>query len=209
MNKPRISWAWTIILVTIAVALDIWQAILEWVTFGISDLFDIFVFDPLILAGFWFIFYFFLKVNFTRTRALVFFGIGLLEFIPIIKDFPLWTIDIIAVIMMVAAEDRIPALKRLDQSVKTDRFGFGNKITNAEQLKSGMNPRELRAMKRVSSVIMRRAELASNAVPTITDKAAERKQNFNKQVRQANEMPVPMSGTREQKIAAQKEKKTI
>jgi hypothetical protein len=208
MNTPRISWAWTIILVTMAATFDIGQGLAEFITGGLSNAIDLLVIDPLITALFWFIFYFFCKVNFTRTRAFVYFGIALLEFVPYVGILPLWTFDIIAVIMMIRAEDKLPFLKKLDQSTQTNKFGFGSKVTNASQLRTMMNPRELRAMKRVSGVIMRKAGLASNVIPTITDKAAERKQNFDKQVRQANEMPVPMSGTREQKIAAQKGKKT-
>jgi len=193
MNKPRISWAWTIILVTMAATFDIGQAILSVVTFELSDIVDVLVIDPMITVLFWFIFYFFLKVNFTRTRAFIFFGLAFLEFIPVVDEFPLWTLDVIAIIMMVAAEDRIPALKKLDQAAKTNKFGFGNKITNADQLKASMNPRELRAMKRVSGAIMNAAGQISGKMP-----GSRGRQNFNGQVT-ANE--------RGQKIAAQKERK--
>jgi hypothetical protein len=176
-----------------AACFDIGQAILSVVTFELSDIVDILVIDPLITVLFWFIFYFFLKVNFTRTRALVFFGLAFLEFIPVVDEFPLWVIDVIAVIMMVAAEDRIPALKKLDQAVKTNKFGFGNKITNTAELKAGMNPREMRTMKRVSGVIINAAGQVSGKMP-----GGMGRQNFNGQVA-ANE--------RGQKIAAQKERK--
>jgi hypothetical protein len=189
-----------------AATFDIAQGLVEFITGGLSNFVDP-VIDFFITGWFWFLFYFFCKVNFTRTRALVYFGIALLEFVPYVGILPLWTFDIIAVIMIIRAEDRIPFLKNLDQSTRTNKFGFGSKVTNAEQLKTMMNPRELRAMKRISGAIMRKAGLASNTIPTFVDKESQRGKNFDKQVGQVNEIPVPMEGSREQKIATQKEGK--
>lgn len=140
MKKHRISTSWTIILVTSAVMLDVTQAVLEWVTAGISDIWDAAIVDPIILASYWLVFKLFLKVNFTRTRALVFFCLAFLEFIPIVKDFPLWSADIIAVIMMVAAEDRLGGASRVLQDPKTMRR-VGRGVMRGVNAVASRNPR--------------------------------------------------------------------
>jgi len=104
--EKRISGNTAIILILFAICVDLGQAILEWITLGISDVWDILIVDPMMLGLLWFVFWR-LGVNFTKTRALVFVGIGLLEFIPVIKEFPLWTIDVLAVIAMTTAEDKL------------------------------------------------------------------------------------------------------
>ncbi len=203
MQKKRITWSAAIIIIVIALCIDIEQWLVEWATAGISDIFDALIMDPLVLAMFWFIFRFFLKVNFTRTRALVFFGMALLEFIPLIKDFPLWTLDVATVMMMVAAEDRIPWLKKLDQSVKTNKFGFGSNITNRERLHEMTNPEQLKSLRGVSGAIMGGAALA-NKLPRGP------KTMFNKKSQDARQGFDDAAGaykdgkSREAKIAAQK-----
>ena len=134
----------------------------------------------MISLRFWFIFYFFVKVNFTRTRALVYFGLAFLEFIPVVDEFPLWTIDIIAVLMMVAAEDRMPFLRKLDRAAQTR----GGRISNAAELKGMMSKSQQNALRRVSGAIMKR---------TGNDKEGR--------------IPLPMNSERDQKIAEQRAKK--
>jgi hypothetical protein len=203
MPKKRITWSWAIIIIVIAVSIDIEQAIVEWVTGGISDIFDALVMDPLVLVFFWFIFYFFLKVNFTRTRALVFFGMALLEFIPVVKDFPLWTADVIAVMMMVAAEDRIGWLKKLDASVKTNKVGFGSKITNVEELRKMTDPAQLKSLRGVSGAIMGGAaitnRLARGPKTPFNKRSQDARQGFDNQIGAYKD-----NRSREEKLNAQR-----
>lgn len=46
-------------------------------------------------------------VDFKKTRALIFFGLAALEFIPVVDALPLWIIDVVAVIITVRMEDRL------------------------------------------------------------------------------------------------------
>ncbi len=150
-KEKRITTSWAVILIMLALTIDGCQALLEFITFGGSSLVDPFI-DFLVLWGFAFVFYFFLKINFTRTRALVYFGIGLLELcVPILDLLPFWTIDVIVVMLMVAAEDRIPALKKLDQAVKTNWRG---NIKNAAKLKESIGKPQLNALRRTTGAIM-------------------------------------------------------
>lgn len=156
MNPKRISSSAGIIIFTFALCVDIGQAILEWVTVGISDIWDIFLIDPLVLGILWMYFYFVCKVNFTRTRAFVFFGLALLEFIPIVKQFPLWSADVIAVIIMTNMQDK---------------FGGSGALLN--------NPQKL---KMASRVIMRGTRGVMNKVPRGVSRGQERqRQNFEKE----------------------------
>lgn len=190
MSK-RISWSWTIILITLALIIDIGQAILEWITVGLSDIVDAVIIDPLVLVMFWFIFYFFLKVNFTKTRAFVYFAIGLLEFIPVVKEFPLWTADVLAIIMMVAAEDRVPALKNLDNSNLAK--------TNPTKLKSMMGTEQINNIKNISGDIINQVGRLSKNIPKgLSRRSVASGNSFDKQI-SAND--------RQQKIDAQKREK--
>lgn len=156
-GRYRVTWSWAIILLTFAISIDIAQAILEWLTAGVSDLVDDFVIDPLILVLLWIIFRFFLKINFTRTRAFVFFALGLLEFVPVVKEFPLWTADVAAVMIMATLEDRITVLKKLDNT------GLASK--NPAKLKEMLNEKDIRTLKGASNVIMKGVKSASTIAP--------------------------------------------
>ncbi|MES2060076.1 MAG: hypothetical protein V4438_03535 [Patescibacteria group bacterium] len=102
-GKQRIGSAAAIVFVTFALAVDLLQILLDVVVIGavVNRIIDI-----VVLILFWIAFK--LKgVNFTKTRALIFFGLALIELIPGVDVFPLWTIDIIAVIFLVMAEDKL------------------------------------------------------------------------------------------------------
>ncbi len=102
--QKKISGNIAIILVLSAVFVDIAQAFLEWMLIGF--IVNPFIIDPCALAGYWFIFRR-LGVNFTKTRGLIFFGLALFEFFPAVEELPLWTLDVLLVILMSRAESAL------------------------------------------------------------------------------------------------------
>lgn len=102
-GQKRLTGNTPILMVFLAVVIDLAQIILDFILIGlvVNRLIDILV---LILYFVWFRAN---KVSFTKMRALIFFGLGFVEFLPALDAFPLWTIDIIAVIITVKMEDRL------------------------------------------------------------------------------------------------------
>src|SRR3989344_1758286 len=139
---PRIPVNLAAIIISFAVCVDIGQALIEWMTFGISDIWDMFIVDPIILGGLWLFFYFICKVNFTATRTLLFVGLGFLEFFPGVKQFPIWTADVVAVIMMTNWEDRFgkkALLKAFQSPTRQKKLRQG--IMGAINRRTANNPR--------------------------------------------------------------------
>lgn len=90
-------------MIGLAVIFDLTQAFLEWIIIGlfINPILDFFI-----LAIFW-KWFSSQGVSFRGTRAIVFFGLAFLELFPVLGgQFPLWTLDVIAVIAMVKLEDK-------------------------------------------------------------------------------------------------------
>ena len=183
-KQSRISANFAIIMVVFALCIDLAQVFLDFILIGL-------ILNPVIdigvLFGFWMIFRM-RGVSFTGTRAFVFFGLGLLNFFPGASEFALWTADVIAVIVMVAAEDRIPALKELDQT------GLAKK--NPAALKAMMNPKQIQDLKGVSGGIMNKLQATRNMPkPVMSRGAARERQKYDTEL------------DRGSKIAAQRNQK--
>jgi hypothetical protein len=103
MKDQRISGNVTILLVLFALFVDLIQIGLDAVVLGaiLNRIIDIGV-----LIILWAVFRAY-KVDFKKTRALIFFGLAALEFFPVVDALPLWIIDVVAVIITVRIEDRL------------------------------------------------------------------------------------------------------
>lgn len=125
---------------TFAVCIDITQILVEWtldwilIGVAINWLIDIGM-----QFGYWM--WFRSKgVNFKGTVALVFFGIGFLELFPIADEFPLWTIDVLVVVLMTAAEDKLGLTgKQIVENPRTRRL-LKRGIMRAVNRNVGGNP---------------------------------------------------------------------
>ncbi|MFA6464045.1 MAG: hypothetical protein WCV55_03505 [Candidatus Paceibacterota bacterium] len=103
-KEPRLSNGTIGLMVGFAVGADILGGLIGLIPFVgwvINVGIDFFVFGMLWL---WFTRH---RVSFTGTRAFVFAGFALLEFIPGIQEFPLWILDVVAVCIMVRLEDKL------------------------------------------------------------------------------------------------------
>jgi hypothetical protein len=139
--------------VLFAACFDLSQAFLEWILIGI-------VINPILDIGVGFLFHRIFKskgVNFKGTIALVFFGLAFLEFVPVVAEFPLWTIDIIAVIIMTKAEDRL-----------------SSKVGSSKAGKMMRNPARIRRIGRVALNNINRASLSKNATDKNAGESSER-----------------------------------
>ncbi len=123
MGKHRISTNTAIVMVVFAVSVDLSQIFIEWtlswilIGFAINWLIDIGM-----QFGYWM--WFRAKgVNFRGTIALIFFGLGFLELFPGLTEFPLWMIDVLAVILLTNMEDRLGMSgKQLVEDKRTGRI---------------------------------------------------------------------------------------
>ncbi len=181
MKNPRISGNSTILLVLSAVFIDMIEVILGAVAIGeiLNSIIDVVV---TLMYMLWFRAY---KVNFRKTRAIIFFGIAALELIPVVNILPLWIIDVVAVIITVRMEDRtgMSATKILNDPRKRKILQKG--ITKAVNVAANLNPEV-------------KAALAATGWP-------ERNLNQLKGVRNPDNAP---DKTREEKIAAQRQNKS-
>lgn len=102
-GAQRISINTVVILTIFALVIDLAQILLDAVVIGVvvNRIIDVFV-----TFGFWLVFRF-MGVSFTKTRALIFFGLAFLEMFPGLDAFPLWTIDVVAVCVATMAEDKL------------------------------------------------------------------------------------------------------
>ncbi|MEI8337824.1 MAG: hypothetical protein WCF92_01605 [bacterium] len=103
-KEPRLTNGTIGLMFGFALFFDILEALIGLVPiigWGVNIVLDVLVFAILWI---WFVRH---KVNFTKNRALVFIGLGLLKFIPVIEEFPLWIMDVIAVSTMVRMEDKL------------------------------------------------------------------------------------------------------
>ncbi len=129
-KEPRLSNSTIGLMIAFTLAFDILEALLGLIPIAgwIANIgIDFFVFAMLYL---WYMLH---GVNFTRTRAMVFMGLGLLKFIPLIQEFPLWTLDVIAVGMMVRIEDKSGISlnkKNLASGAKKITKGLGAAVKN-------------------------------------------------------------------------------
>ena len=167
-----------------AVCIDLTQVFFDVILIGVilNRLIDVFV-----LAGFWMAF----KsqgVSFTKTRAFVFFGFALLEMFPGVDAFPLWTADVIAVMAMTTAEDKIEALG----GKKGLRKDFDKKGAKG----IAKNDSRLGDLKNASSGIMNKLQATRNMPkPVMSRGAARERQKYDTEL------------DRGSKIAAQRNQK--
>ncbi|MES2224005.1 MAG: hypothetical protein V4469_03700 [Patescibacteria group bacterium] len=102
-NQKRLSGNTPILMVFLAFTIDLVQIGLDAIVIGV-------VVNRLIDIAVGWLFYRWFKsngVDFKKTRALIFFGLAFLEMLPGVDAFPLWIIDIIAVIVSVKIEDEL------------------------------------------------------------------------------------------------------
>ena len=108
-NKPKINNATAFLMIGTAAAIDGLQAFLEWIVIG-------FYINWLIDIGTWGLFFWWFKskgVSFMNVqKALVFNGLALLEIIPAIDELPLWTLDILLMLAIVKAEDKMAKISQ-------------------------------------------------------------------------------------------------
>lgn len=102
-NQKRLSKNTAIHMVFLATVVDITQILLDSIIIGV-------IVNRLIDIIFFLFLYVWFKrkgVSFTKLRAMIFFGLGFVEFFPVVDAFPLWIIDVVAVIITVNMEDRL------------------------------------------------------------------------------------------------------
>ena len=103
-KEPRISNSWFGFLVGFALFFDILEFLVGLIPVAgwIANI----VIDGLVGAVLYAIFWW-LGVNFTRNRVIVFAGLALLKCIPLVEEAPLWILDVVAVCSMVRIEDKL------------------------------------------------------------------------------------------------------
>lgn len=123
-------------MVLFALFIDTIELILGVVAIGefVNSLIDIAVTG---IYLFWFWAY---KVDFKKTRALIFFGIAALEFIPVVNVLPLWIIDVVAVIITVRMEDRLGMSTEQILNDPGKRKILQKGITKAVSVAANLNP---------------------------------------------------------------------
>ncbi len=136
MKDQRITSNVMILMVLFALFIDMGEIILGAVAIGeiLNSIIDVAVTG---IYMFWFWSY---KVNFKKTRALIFFGIAALEFIPVVNVLPLWIIDVVAVIITVRMEDRLGMSTEQILSDTGKRKILQKGITKAVSTVANLNP---------------------------------------------------------------------
>jgi hypothetical protein len=186
MQEKRISGNTAILMVLVAFAIDLLQIALDLLA-GIGIIANRLV-DILALGFFW-LWFRSKKVSFTKTRAIIFFGLAIAEMLPGVDAFPLWIIDVLAVIITVSMEDRLGI--NAETIVNDPRLG--------KVLKKGI-VKSVNAVANQSGTIKNRLNEAGWPENTNSGALGDSKRN-------PNNLPLT-NPTREEKIKAQQTRKS-
>lgn len=106
-QQARISINTAIVMVVFAVCVDMGQIFIEWtLDWILVGLALNWLIDLAMEFGYW-LWFRSLGVKFKGMKAVIFIGLGFFKLFPGLDEFPLWTLDVVAVIFMTGLEDKL------------------------------------------------------------------------------------------------------